>query len=543
MRGRLPHPARAAAPRLALAATLLVLAGAWAPPRATAASDYPAGYRGFHTYAEMVAQVNAVAAAHPDIVHVFSIGKSAKGRSLLAAKISDNASADEPEPEVLFDGLTHGNEPMGLEMTLAILGWLTDGYGSDSRVTSLVDSTETWIVFAVNPDGQAYDYSSGHLRNWRKNRQATSGSRAIGTDLNRNFGYRWGGTGSSGDPFASRFRGRSAFSAPETRAVRDFVRSRVVGGRQQIRASISFHEFGRHVLWPYAATKTDVPADMTADDHRALVTIGRAMASRSRYAAHQTSDVYHVSGTTADWLYGTYRVFAYTVELSASDYPKDTAIGPETRRNRDAVLYLLERAGCPYAVLGSTVRGQRCGAFDDDLEVARGWTVNPDGTDTAPASGRWVRGNPQGTSSGGTALQRNGVPSGRLALVTGAPAGPRAGAYDLDGRTTVRSVPIALPAAAGQRLVFRWLFAHPKRTSSSADHLRAIVEEADGTQTVVWERLGSAAAFAGSWRSAAMSLDAWAGQTIRLRFEAVDGASGSILEAGIDDVRVTQPGS
>ena len=61
-------------------------------------------------------------------------------------------------------------------------------------------------------------------------------------------------------------------------------------------------------------------------------------------------------------------------------------IAPETGRNRDAVLYLLERAWCPLAVLGAAVRDARCGAFDDDLEVARGWTVNPDGTDTAPAS-------------------------------------------------------------------------------------------------------------------------------------------------------------
>ena len=105
-------------------------------------------------------------------------------------------------------------------------------------------------MFAVNPDGQAYDYGSGSLRNWRRNRQPTPGSAAIGTDLNRNFGYRWGGKGSSANPFSTRFRGRAAFSAPETRAVRDFVASRVVDGRQQIRASVSFHEFGRVVMWP-----------------------------------------------------------------------------------------------------------------------------------------------------------------------------------------------------------------------------------------------------------------------------------------------------
>ena len=39
-----------------------------------------------------------------------------------------------------------------------------------------------------------------------------------------------------------------------------------------------------------------------------------------------------------------------------------------------------------------------------------------------------------------------------------------------------------------------------------------------------------------------MSLDAWAGSTIRIRFEAVDGGTASTLEAGLDDIRVTRPG-
>ena len=39
------------------------------------------------------------------------------------------------EPEVLFDGLHHGDEHMSLEMTLRILHWLADGYGGDARIT------------------------------------------------------------------------------------------------------------------------------------------------------------------------------------------------------------------------------------------------------------------------------------------------------------------------------------------------------------------------------------------------------------------------
>jgi hypothetical protein len=128
-----------------------------------------------------------------------------------------------------------------------------------------------------------------------------------------------------------------------------------------------------------------------------------------------------------------------------------------------------------------------------------------------------------------------------MALVTGAPAGSRASSNDLDGRTTVRSAPITLPAAAGQRLTFHWLFAHPAASSSSADHLRAIVETSSGAQTVVWERKGSGKALSGSWRTASVGLDAFAGQVVRVRFEALDGGASSVVEAGVDDVRVTRP--
>ena len=529
-------------PRLAAALAVALVVSVLAVPRPAAAItlDYPSGYLGFHTYLEMLVDVREIERAHPGIVQLFSIGESAQGRDLIAAKVSDNVATDEAEPEAYIDGLTHGNEPMSLEMTIRLLRWLAEGYGTDARITSIVDRTEVWIVFAVNPDGQAYDYGSGTLRNWRKNRQPNAGSTAIGTDLNRNYGYRWGGSGSSSSPSSSKYRGASAFSAPETRAVRDFVRSRVIGGRQQIKVAISFHEFGRYVMWPYAATTANLPSDMTSQDRAALVTIGKAMAARNGYKPMQASDLYVASGTTADWLFGTYRMTAYTVEMSAVDYPKDTAIASETGRNKDAVLYLLERAWCPLAVVSAAVREARCGAFDDDLEIARGWAVDPDGTDTAPASARWARGNPSGTRVSGVTLQPTTTPSGVAAFVTGRLAGDRPSAYDLDGLTTIRSPEIELPGTAGQRLFFRWFLGHAA-SASSADHLRAIVEGQDGSQTVVWERTGSPSVVAGAWTSASVSLDPWAGQAIRIRFEAMDAAGVSTIDAGVDDVRVTRP--
>jgi carboxypeptidase T len=523
-----------------IALVALLLASVAAPASASA-SEFPAGYTGYHSYTEVAADVAATAAAHPDIVQRFSIGKSYQGREMWAVKVSDNVTVDEPEPEVLFDGGTHSDEHMGVEMTLKIFHWLVDGYGTDQRITDIVNSREIWIVFIVNPDGVEHDISGGRFHLWRKNRQPTPGTTSIGTDLNRNYGYKWGGGGrTSTNPQAITYRGPSAFSAPETRNMRDFLASRVVNGRQQIRTAITFHEDGRLVMWPYGYTYANIPADMTAQDHNALVVIGKHMASTNGYKPEQASDLYITSGTTRDYEYGMYRIFSYTFEMSIGAYMDDSKIASETGRNKAAVLYLMERAWCPLSVLGTDVRQARCGAYDDDFEVAHGWTINPDGTDSAPASGRFARGTPAATTYNGP-KQLHNVPSGSRALVTGLAAGTGPSAGDLDGRTTARSQPIALPAATGQRLTFRYVFAHDAR-SSAADSLQAIVEKDDGSQVVVFTTSGTAADVDGAWHSASIPLDAFAGQTIRLRFTAVDGGPSNVLEVELDDVRVTRPG-
>ena len=520
----------------------LLVPAAVASPAAAAAADFPAGYLGYHTYAEMVADIDAVVGAHPGIARKVSIGTTYKGRTMWAVKISDNVGLDEAEPEVLFDGLTHADEHMGLEMTLKIIHWLVNGYGVDGRITKIVDTREVWVIPAVNPDGAEYDISGGKFHFWRKNRQPTPGTTAVGTDLNRNFGYRWGGGGrTSKNPFAITYRGPSAFSAPETRNIRDFLASRVVGGRQQIRTAITFHEAGRLVMWPYGYTYANVPVDMTSSDHDALVIIGKHMAATNGYKPEQASDLYVTSGTTRDYEYGKYRIFAYTFEMSVVDYPDDALIPAETGRNKAAVLYLIERAGCPLAVLGTATRVARCGAFDDDLEVLRGWTINADGTDTATA-GRFQIGNPAATSNSTGMKQLGVVTSGRHALITGTAAGSWAGANDVDGgRTSATSPAIILPATAGQKLQFRWTFADDS-SAVIGDELRAeILDVGAATATAVLVVHGTSTVRNASWHLASIDLSAYAGRTIRIRFSATDAGSNSLVEAGVDDVRVTQP--
>ena len=55
----------------------------------------------------------------------------------------------------------------------------------------------------------------------------------------RNFGHEWGGKGTSQDPCSDIYRGGSAFSEPETSAVRDFITAR----RRTIKMYLTFHRY------------------------------------------------------------------------------------------------------------------------------------------------------------------------------------------------------------------------------------------------------------------------------------------------------------
>ncbi|WKX72290.1 M14 family metallopeptidase [Streptomyces sp. XD-27] len=328
-------------------------------PKKAGVKDFPSDDSGYHNYKEATAEIDAAVAKHPKIMSKQVIGKSHEGRDIVAVKISDNAGKDEDEPEVLFTHHQHAREHLTVEMALYLVKEFGDKYGSDDRITKAVDGREIWIVPDVNPDGGEFDISTGEYQMWRKNRQPNEGSQEVGTDLNRNWAYKWGCCGGSDtDPASETYRGPSAESAPETKVVADFVRSRIVGGKQQIKAAIDFHTYSELVLWPFGWTHDETGEGMTQDDHDVFATVGKDMAASNGYTPEQSSELYVTDGAIDDWLWGDQKIFAYTFEMypgeNGSDgfYPPDEVIGKETSRNREAVLKLLDNADCMYRAIG-----------------------------------------------------------------------------------------------------------------------------------------------------------------------------------------------
>jgi carboxypeptidase T len=507
--------------------------------------DFPSADSLYHNYAETNAELLQIANDHSAIAQRFSIGTSYEGRTIYGVKISDNVAVDEDEPEVLFNANQHAREHLTTEQAFYLANLLTNSYGTDSRITNLVNSREFWIIPMVNPDGVEYDIATGSYRSWRKNRQPNP--TATGTDLNRNWAYQWGCCGgSSGTGSSETYRGTAAFSAPETQRLRDFVLSRRINNVQQIKVNVDIHTYGQLVLWPYGYKTADTGTDMTADQRSMFATIGQQMAATNGYTPEQASDLYIADGIIIDWMFFNQGITSYTFELfptgSPGFYPPDENIATQTERNREAFLMLSEYADCVYRAIGKQAQYCNTGpppttVYSDTFETATGWTTNPNGTDTA-TTGAWERGDPEATDSSGP-KQLGTTISGTNDLVTGRLAGASAGVGDIDGGTTsIRSPAITLPATGTLNLSLSWYLGHGSN-ATNADFFRVSIVHNGGT-TALFTQAGVSGDRDAAWATGTFNISAYAGQSVRILIEAADASSASLIEAGVDDVLITQ---
>ena len=139
--------------------------------QATQWDNYP-------TYSQYDSIMQSFVKLYPALCHLDTIGTSVNGKLVLALKISDNAAADEDEPEVFYTSTMHGDETGGFILMLHLIDYLLKNYAVSNRVKNLVDNLEIWINPLANPDGT---YSTGNTIS------SPTRYNANGYDLNRNF--------------------------------------------------------------------------------------------------------------------------------------------------------------------------------------------------------------------------------------------------------------------------------------------------------------------------------------------------------------------
>jgi len=202
----------------------------------------------------------------------------------------------------------------------------------------------------------------------------------------------------------------------------------------------------------------------------------------------------------------------------------------------DGSLYYLAQGGGELFRVESTASTV---VFQDDFESDRGWILT--GGANSATRGLWQRGDPEPTTVAGMTLQAGSCQGSTHCLITGLAAGASNGSNDVDdGQTSIQSPAIALPAGRPLTLSFGMYFAH-NDVATSSDLFRVRVVGENGIVQTVWARAGTAKNVAGVWTTRMASLDAWAGQTIQLRVDAIDAVdgAGSLIEAGVDNVAIT----
>lgn len=235
-------------------------------------------------------------------VSVDQIGTSHEGRALRTITINGAAN----NPVIFLDAGIHAREWIAPATAMYAINQLVEHATDNTNVLSNL----TWVILpVVNPDG--YEYSHEQERFWRKTRKPSG--KCKGTDGNRNFDFHWGEVGASSSSCSDTYRGDTAFSEPETRAVRDALLE--LKGRCKF--YLTLHSYGNYLLYPWGWT-SDLPDTWEHIDEVAKAGASAIKdATGSRYTVGSSTNVlYAAAGGSDDWAFAEANVpISITMEL------------------------------------------------------------------------------------------------------------------------------------------------------------------------------------------------------------------------------------
>ncbi len=553
------------------------------------------------------------------------VGQTLEGRDIRGLHIAV-AAPGFPRPALLIDGCQHAREWATPPTCLWIAERLVTGWQSgDPAISAVLSTFDVYVIPVVNADG--YVHTWGPERLWRKNRR-DNGDGTMGVDLNRNWGFMWGGPGSSGTTSSETYRGPAPWSEPETQAMRDFILA-----RPELVAAIDFHSYSQLILWPYGFTATQLPAN--ASVYQAS-TAAMEQAIESTHGTPYTAGpiaptLYVADGSSVDWIHESGSAAAWTIEVrdtgSYGFVMPPSEIVPNAEENFEAFLAMgawfaahpvflelpapsattiVPNEPTPVGVTAFTQYGALqgtpelrfsvdggaeqsttmasddgvhwaaslpalpCGAavawrcvasangvalaappsgaiaatvasettvFLHDAEQADGWVAGAPG-DTA-TQGLWARAAPEATTAQPGADHSE---PGTQCWSTGPLAGTAVGTHDVDGGFTTLTTG-SFDGRDGAQVSFWMWFSNDRGSSPASDTFPIEVSADDG---VTWSALetipanGSTNAWVQKAYAIADVIEPTS--TMRIRFRAQDLGSGSIVEAAIDDFRVSIAG-
>jgi hypothetical protein len=330
------------------------------PASEVQASSIP-GYPCYRTVEDTLSGAQRMVRDYPGLATWHDIGDSWQkearvgGYDIAVLRLT-NQDVPGPKPVLLLNAALHAREYATAELVTRFAESLVEGYGSDPDLTWILDYHEVHAVLHANPDGRK-QAEAGLL--WRKNTNrnyCASESSLRGADLNRNFDFQWACCeGSSADECALNYRGPTAASEPEVRALQTHM-NRVFGDQRgpdlreaaPLNASglfIDVHAYGELVLWPWGFTQRPAP------NAAQLQTLGRKLAYWNGYTPQQSIGLYPVDGSSTDYAYGHSGAAAYTLELGTRFFqPCDTFESTVLPHNLPVLRYAAKVARAPYSL-------------------------------------------------------------------------------------------------------------------------------------------------------------------------------------------------
>ncbi len=175
--------------------------------------------------------------------------------------------------------------------------------------------------------------------------------------------------------------------------------------------------------------------------------------------------------------------------------------------------------------------------YEETFETNLAWTVGAAGD--AATSGVWTRVDPVGTLA---QPENDSVDVGALCYITGqGVAGGAVGAADLDGGITTLTSPILDASHPESTVSYRRWYSNNQGSAPNADSMPIAISSDGG---VTWITLEDVSENASAWveKSFRVADFVTPSANVRLRFQARDLATGSVVEAGVDFVRVLTSG-
>jgi hypothetical protein len=295
----------------------------------------------FRTYEQIKGAMFELQAKYPDLVEVRDIGDTfektqGKADRDVLALVLTNKKVQGDKPSTMHIGGIHAREIANPELLMTFATQLLEGHGRDAEATMLLDSRETVLVPMLNADGHAVVERgyTGDRNGDLMQRKNTSGQ--SGTDLNRNFPFHWGGPGASSSPGSETYRGPSAGSEPETKAITEYVHE------HKPDFFVDWHSYSRLNMFPWGDTR-----DKTKD-HNGFKALAEKFTTYNGYSPIQSIQLYPTTGTTDDHAYGAEGVAAMAIETGKAFHEDDKGFQQILRENLPVLSYVVKVANSPF---------------------------------------------------------------------------------------------------------------------------------------------------------------------------------------------------